>query len=62
MKIAIIGTGNAGGALASRWAAAGHTIDLGVQDLQNFKGKALLELSNVSALPIQEAVQQAEVI
>ena len=45
MKIAIIGTGNVGGALATRWAQAGHTIILGVRDLQNFKGKELLAVS-----------------
>jgi predicted dinucleotide-binding enzyme len=30
MKIAIIGTGNAGGTLATKWANADHTIFLGV--------------------------------
>lgn len=38
MKIAIIGTGNVGGALATKWANAGHQIFLGVQNLDNFKG------------------------
>lgn len=32
MKIAIIGTGNVGGALATKWANAGHHIFLGVKD------------------------------
>ena len=32
MRIAIIGTGNLGGALGRRWAAAGHTIAYGSRD------------------------------
>ncbi|MBN8682332.1 MAG: NAD(P)-binding domain-containing protein [Chitinophagales bacterium] len=62
MQIAIIGTGNVGGALARHWANKGHEIFIGVRDLDNFKGKALLDNPNTRALPIQEAVQQAEVI
>jgi 8-hydroxy-5-deazaflavin:NADPH oxidoreductase len=62
MQIAIIGTGNVGGALARHWANKGHEIIIGVRDLDNFKGKALLDHPNTRALPIQEAVQQAEVI
>lgn len=62
MKIAIIGSGNVGGALAARWAAAGHTILLGVRDLSNFKGAALLDHPNTSAHPIQDAVREADVV
>jgi predicted dinucleotide-binding enzyme len=63
MNIAIIGTGNVGGALAEGWAKAGHKIYLGVRDINNFKGKELLNTSaNIKALPIQEAVKKAEVI
>jgi len=62
MKIAIIGTGNVGGALATKWAAAGHQIFLGVQDTANFKGKELLINANTSVHTVQDAVQQAEVI
>ena len=32
MHIAIIGTGNVGGALATQWARKGHHIHLGVKD------------------------------
>ena len=42
MKIAIIGTGNVGGALATNWSKNGHQILLGTNDVQNFKGKDLL--------------------
>ncbi|AEE51126.1 NADPH-dependent F420 reductase [Haliscomenobacter hydrossis] len=62
MKIAIIGTGNVGGALATKWAQCGHTILLGVKDIDNFKGKALLNNPNTTVHAIASAVQQAEVI
>lgn len=62
MNIAIIGTGNIGTALGKSWAKAGHKIFLGVRDAENFKGKALLELPNVSVHPIADAVKNAEVI
>jgi predicted dinucleotide-binding enzyme len=62
MKIAIIGTGNVGGALATKWANNGHQIYLGVRDTSNFKGQDLFKNPNTKALLIQEAVQKAEVI
>ena len=62
MKIAIIGTGNVGGALATQWAKAGHQIFLGVRDTQNFKGMELLNNENTSVHTIQEAVNLSEVI
>ncbi|MBV6443291.1 MAG: NADPH-dependent F420 reductase [Haliscomenobacteraceae bacterium CHB4] len=62
MHIAIIGTGNVGGALAERWAKAGHTIHLGVRLLDNFKGIELLQYPNVTAHPIFEAVALSEVV
>ena len=62
MNIAIIGTGNVGGALASRFAQSGHQVILGVRDMDNFKGKRLLEKALISAASIEEAVAQCEVI
>lgn len=62
MNIAIIGTGNVGGALAEAWANAGHRIRLGVRDTQNFKGIHLLENQNISAHSIPEAVAASEVV
>jgi predicted dinucleotide-binding enzyme len=62
MKIAIIGTGNVGGALATKWAKAGHHILLGVKDIEKFKGKELLGNPNTSVHLITEAVQKAEII
>ncbi len=63
MYIAIIGTGNVGGALAKRFADAHHQIYLGVRNPSEFKGKELLNYSkNISAHLIDEAVKKAEVI
>lgn len=62
MNIAIIGTGNVGGALATAWAQKGHHIFLGVNNTNAFKGQALLKNKNTVALPVAEAVEQADVI
>lgn len=62
MNIAIIGTGNVGGALAKKWAEAGHHILLGVRDAANFKGAQLLSDKNISATGIEDACKQAEII
>jgi 8-hydroxy-5-deazaflavin:NADPH oxidoreductase len=62
MNIAIIGTGNVGGALATNWSKRGHTINLGVNDTNNFKGKDLLANENTKAFSIQEAVAKSDVI
>lgn len=62
MKIAIIGTGNVGGALATQWSKVGHQIYLGVRDPDNFKGKELLGNANTSVHTIREAVKFSEVI
>ncbi len=62
MKKAIIGTGNVGGALATNWSKNGHEIFLGTNDVQNFKGKQLLQNENTSVHTIAEAVGQADVV
>jgi 8-hydroxy-5-deazaflavin:NADPH oxidoreductase len=62
MKIAIIGTGNIGGTLARKWHAAGHSIILGVRNTEAFKGKELLDLTNVQVATIPDAVRGADVI
>lgn len=62
MKIAIIGSGNVGGALAKKWAQAGHEIIIGTRDPQNFKGKQLLALTGVSVQETKAAVVTASVI
>ena len=62
MNIAIIGTGNVGGALATNWSKKGHSINLGVQDVNNFKGQELLKNANTSVCSIKEAVVKSEII
>ncbi len=62
MHIAIIGTGNVGGALATKWGQKGHRIFLGVNNSTQFKGKELLQNPNTSVHTIAAAVQAAEVI
>lgn len=63
MKIAVIGTGNVGGALAKRFADAGHSVFLGVRNTGDFKGKELLkESKNITAHLVHDAVVGAEVI
>lgn len=61
-NIAIIGTGNVGGALATNWSKKGHTINLGVQDENNFKGQELLKNDNTSVYSIKEAVAKSDVV
>ena len=63
MNIAIIGTGNVGGALAQGLNKAGHRIRLGVRDLENFKGKDLLQAApEITVHPVREAADVSEVI
>lgn len=62
MKVAIIGSGNVGGALAQGWAKAGHQITFGVRNTDEFKGNRLGNLKNVSTSTIRDAVSQSEVI
>lgn len=63
MKIAIIGSGNVGGALAQRWVGAGHTVFIGAQfplSEKNIKLASMIGEDRFCA--ISDAVRQAEVI
>ena len=62
MNIAIIGSGNIGSAMGKSWARAGHKINLGVRDTENFKGKELADTDGVSVHSIADAVSASEVI
>ncbi|MBK8623434.1 MAG: NAD(P)-binding domain-containing protein [Saprospiraceae bacterium] len=62
MNIAIIGTGNVGGALATQWAKKGHNIHLGVKNKDQFKGSELLKNANTSVFSIKEAIALSDVI
>jgi len=63
MKIAIIGAGNVGGALAKQWAKAGHTILLGWRDLSSNDAKELEKFSsNIISHTIGDAINNSEVV
>ncbi len=62
MNIAIIGSGNVGGSLARTWARAGHQIQLGVRNPQQFKGQDLLAEANIEVASLAAAVVWAEVV
>jgi hypothetical protein len=62
MKIAIIGTGNVGGALATQWAKAGHQIYLGTRDIEKFEDTHLLNNPHTTLHTIPESVENAEVV
>ncbi len=62
MKIAIIGSGNVGMALAEKWLRRGHEIFLGVRDTNSFKGINVLSDNLIHICSIQDAVNKAEVI
>jgi len=63
MKIAIIGAGNVGGALAAQWQKAGHTITIGARDADSPKiQKIRAELPTAAVAAIREAAQAADVI
>ncbi|MCU0645016.1 MAG: NAD(P)-binding domain-containing protein [bacterium] len=63
MKIAIIGTGNVGTALARGLANVGHHIFLGARNLDDEKVKKLAhQHKNISAHLVSDAVAAAEVV
>jgi len=62
MKIAIIGSGNVGGALAQGWVKKGHEITFGVRNKDEFKGDRLSGINNITATSIPDAVKSSEVI
>ena len=63
MKIAIIGAGNVGGALAQSWAKAGHQIIIGARDRNSDKVKRVTEQnSSIKATSVSETSGEAEVI
>jgi predicted dinucleotide-binding enzyme len=63
MKIAIIGTGNVGGALAQSFIRAQHQVIMGAQFPLSEKSKKLMTLLGSSCFrTVDEAIEQAEVI
>lgn len=60
MKIAVIGHGNVGGALAKGWSKHGHNVTIGARSTDDEK---LKEYANVVAISsIKDAVTEADVV
>lgn len=64
MKIAVIGTGNVGGTLGSRWSSTGHQVTFGTRDPSSPRVKSLLKLteSKATAATAAEAVAASEAV
>ncbi|MDP9245881.1 MAG: prephenate dehydrogenase/arogenate dehydrogenase family protein [Chloroflexota bacterium] len=62
MKIAIIGAGNVGGALAAKWAKVGHTVVVAGRDLEKTKAKAKADPIGAKAASPTDAVKDADVV
>ena len=63
MNIAIIGSGNVGGALAEQWIKAGHSIVVGAKFPLSEKNMALSrKIGEDRFVGIEQAVKQSEVI
>ncbi len=62
MKLGIIGAGNVGGTLGSRWAQIGHTVVFGVKDPPNSKELISHAGPNSCAGTVQEAVTASDII
>jgi 8-hydroxy-5-deazaflavin:NADPH oxidoreductase len=64
MNIAVIGSGNVGGTLGTRWAKAGHKVVFAVRKPEDPKIAALLKNAgpNARATTIAEAVRDAAVV
>jgi 8-hydroxy-5-deazaflavin:NADPH oxidoreductase len=64
MKIAVLGTGNIGGTLGRKWAAAGHVVLFGAREPGAAKVRALLaEVGHgATAVSISDAISQAEAV
>lgn len=62
MKITIIGHGNVGSALVSRWATNGHEIVIGARNPKDAKLRPLLAADNVRATTIKESILDTDAI
>ncbi|MBX2876860.1 MAG: NAD(P)-binding domain-containing protein [Saprospiraceae bacterium] len=63
MKIAIIGHGNVGGALAGQWLKAGHEIIVGARNPRSEKLERLLSKHpDITIMGVAKAAQTAEVL
>lgn len=64
MRIAVIGSGNVGGTLGTRWAHNGYSVTFGVRDPNSDTVRTLLERAgeNAGAASMGEAAAEADVV
>lgn len=62
MNIGILGSGNVGGTLGSRWAKLGHRVFFGSREPAKLPGLVERAGATAAAVSIEEAVQSAEVV
>lgn len=63
LKIAIVGSGNVGGALAKKWILAGHSVTIGSRfPLSEKNQKLASEIGEYRFISVSQAVEQSEVI
>lgn len=62
MKIGIIGSGNIGATLAIKWKQKGHEVTIGVQKIDDFKNKDLLQKSGVKIALISQLPATSEIL
>jgi len=62
MEIAIIGTGNVGGALARHWHTAGHRLRLGARDRSDGKAQALAQEVGAQVSGVEDSVRDADIV
>jgi hypothetical protein len=62
MRIAIVGAGNVGGALARAWSRAGYEIVLGVRDPEKAASRDLIAATRANALDPATAAASADVV
>ena len=63
MNIAIIGSGNVGGALAQQWMKAGHTVTIGAKfPLSEKNLKLAREIGEEKFVSVEKAAELSEVI
>jgi len=62
MNIAVIGSGNIGGTLARKWAAAGHQVVIGARDPSKTEVQQVASEIGAKASGVDEAVQGADAV
>lgn len=62
MRIAIIGTGNVGSAIASGLKGKGHSVKLGARDPESAEARQLAKASNASVVAPRDAAAVADIV